>query len=73
MISSVIFDSFCLDMCLSFGCSLDAIMLHLLGNALVMYEPNSDVGMDDQLSTHLAMDDFGVVQLLDFTVHHMPY
>ena len=39
----------------------------------MMCGPNSDVGMDDQLSTHLAVDDFGVVQLLDFTVHYMPY
>ena len=61
MISSVIFDNFYLDMCLSFGCSLDAIMLYFLGDALVMCGPNSDVGMDDQLSIHLAMDDFGVV------------
>ena len=30
------------------------------------------MGIDGQLSTHLAVDDFGVVQLLDFTVHHMP-
>ena len=73
MISSVIFDSFCLDMCLSFGCNLDVVMLHLLGDALVMCGPNSDVGINDQLSTHLAVDDFGVVQLLNFTVHHMPY
>ena len=36
-------------------------MLHLLGDALVMCGPNSDVGMDDQLSTHLVVDDFGVV------------
>ena len=60
-------------MCLSFGCSLDAILLHPLGDALVMCGPNLDVGIDDQLSTHLAVDDFGVVQLLDFTVHHMLY
>ena len=73
MISSVIFNSFCLDMCLSFGCSLDAIMLHLLRDVLMMSGPNSDVGIYDQLSTHLVVDDFGVVQLLDFTVHHIPY
>ena len=60
-------------MCLSFGRSLDAFMLHLLGDALVMYGPNSNVGIDDQLSTHLVVDDFDVLQLLDFTVHHMPY
>ena len=48
-------------------------MLHLLEDALVMCRPNSDVGIDDQSSTHLAVDDFGVVQLLNFTVHHMPY
>ena len=61
MISSVIFDSFYLDMCLSFACSLNAVMLHLLGDALVMFGPNSDVGIDGQLSTHLVVDDFGVV------------
>ena len=60
-------------MCLSFGCSLDTVMLNFLGDALVMCGPNSDVGIDDRLSTHLAVDDFSVVQLLDFTVHHMPY
>ena len=38
-----------------------------------MCGPNSDVGIDYQLSTHLVVDDFGVVQLLDFAVHHMPY
>ena len=52
MISSVIFDSFCLDMCLSFGCSLDVVMLQLLGDSLVMCGPNSDVGIDYQLSAH---------------------
>ena len=44
-------------------------MLHLLGDALVIYGPNSDMGIDDQLSTHLAVDNFGVVKLLDFTAH----
>ena len=73
MISSLIFDSFFLDMCLSFGRSLDVVMLHLLGDALVMCGPNSNVGIDDQLSTHFAVDDFDVVQLLYFTLHHMPY
>ena len=32
---------------MNFGCSLDAIMLHLLRDALVMCGPNSDVGIDD--------------------------
>ena len=35
-------------------------MLHLLGDALVIYVPNSYVGIDDQLSTYLVVDDFGV-------------
>ena len=56
-----------------FWLKFDAVMLHLLGDALVMCGPNLYVGIDDQLSTHLAVDDFGVVRLLDFIVHHMPY
>ena len=47
-------------------------MFHLLGDVLAMCGPNSYVGIDDQLSTYLAVHDFGVVQLLDVTVHHMP-
>ena len=61
MISSVIFDRFYLDMCLSFDYSVNIVMLHLLGNALVMFGPNSDVGIDDQSSTHLVVDNFDVV------------
>ena len=48
-------------------------MFHLLGYVLVMCGPNSDMGIDDQLSTHLAIHDFGVVQLLDVTMHRMLY
>ena len=48
-------------------------MLHLLGDVLVMCGPNLDVGIDDQFSTHLAIHDFGIIQLLDVIVHHMPY
>ena len=48
-------------------------MLYLLGDALVLCGLNSNVGIDDQLSTHLEVGDFGVVQLLDLIVHHIPY
>ena len=73
MISNVIFDSFCLDLCLSFGLYLEVVILHLLGNASVMCGLDSDVGIDDRLSTHLAVHDFSVIHLLNVTMHHIPY
>ena len=39
----------------------------------MMCGSNSDVGIDDQLNTHLAIHDFGVVQLLYVTVQYMAY
>ena len=73
MILSVIFDRFFLGTCLSFGRCLDAIMLHLLGDALMMCGFNSDVGVDDQFSTHGIVDGFVIVWIHDLTMHHMSH
>ena len=45
--SDVVFDNLYFDRCLRFGWYLDVIMLFLLGDASLMFGPNSIVDMDD--------------------------
>ena len=39
----------------------------------MMCGSNSNVGINGQLSTHLVVDGFGIVRLLNLAMHHMPY